>query len=185
MEKSIRELNKEELTKVFNSNEKLKNEVMEDMLDSEMLFINDWFDGMRGYLSSYEYGLSCRGEHITVMNGNEENFILYLESIDDDYCIFKPEDKEKISKAKRFINIMNKCNSYSDRYYKFQEKLYSSINDITYTILEFINNNLESCYEEKNQLEYFLHFYHEERMDDSYFIDKDFILYKTIVKSYN
>lgn len=185
MTKSIRELNKEELTKVFNSNEKLKNEIMDDMLDSEMLFIGDWFNGMRGYLSSYEYGLYCRGEHITVRNDNEEKFILYLESVDDDYCIFKPEDKENILKAKRFIGIMNKCNSYSDRYYKFQEKLDSLINDITYSILEFINNNLESCCEEKNQLEYFLDFYYEERMDDSYFIDKDFILYETIVKSYN
>jgi hypothetical protein len=103
----------------------------------------------------------------------------------EDYLILKDECLPVLDKALRYCDIMDKCNSYNDRYYKFDEKLDILIGELTSEILENINTNLESSWDEENQLSYFLEFYLDSCMDNiNYRVSNDFELIEMVRKSY-
>lgn len=179
----INELNEEELQKVFDNNEKFRNIVFDDAYESNMdyqLFLGEEFFGnnTRDYLK-YIDNYSSFYLRIT----NAIKFFENLSLNNSDYL--NTEDSKKYIKlykqAKKYYNYMNKCNYYSDNYYKNENLLENTCKEIL-NILEKELHKLENINEE-DVFQYFID--NSEIYQDYYIIEKTtYSLYQDFTKCY-
>ena len=180
----INELNKEELQKVFNNNEKFKEMIFNEMYEKEMdyqSFLGDEFFGNE----SYKY-IDIRDNYSSFYLRIKDT-IKFFENLNinsSDYL--NPEDSKKYielyKKAKKYYNYFNQCNYNSDNYFKNEELLKNTCKEIL-DILEKELHKLEQI-DEEDVFDYFIS--NIEIYEDFYITEKEnFILYQDITKSYN
>lgn len=170
--KKLSELTTEDLKKVWEVNEKLQVEVNEDYQESQMIWISDLLGGIKGALKDWSIGFYQRN-YIDIKD--DFLFLDALQSADKDSIIFLDEDRERLNKA---------IEEYNNSYEEDEDiiKLESESEYFQEKTLEYFDlvTNIDFDYIES----YFYEFYIDERMNDDFFIDEDFILYENIVKCY-
>ena len=186
MKKEIRNLTNEELKKVFNANEKLQQEVMEDMEGSEMLWISEYLNCFKDSLSNWSIGFYNRN-FITIKDGAEYEFLQNTLEAQKNFCFL--EDKftniiaslmKKYDKLDELWYVEGKQKEYDNLQIEIDEEFENIQNEVLDQFNRMTNLNIEDAQN------YFIEFYVDSRLDKNAYIDESFILYEDIsyVKSY-
>lgn len=178
----VSEMNSEVLTQVFNRNNELQNEVLDDMIESEMFLIGEKMDYIREYLQDWSIG-TCSHIYLYVKEGKEREFIDGVIAIQNDFCLLPDSDDEFIAQVAEKIEQYENEEMYSDEYYSLENEVEQLTKQLTEKIAQQFKESLDACYGRDAQLSYFLDFYKEERLNqDAYIIveNDDFILNEDI-----
>ena len=157
--KNFKDLNTEELTLVFENNSKLQEKVFDDMFDNAAFWCSEYLNCWKGGID-YSIGWD-RGTYFKCTDQN--SFLDGLEKAQETFCFLADEYNKTIKYCRELIEeLENAC------YKRFM-------------------GEYEYCFDSKNQLDYFLNFYADERMDEDFYIDENYLLYEHVeyIKSYN
>ena len=175
--KYIHELTDNEKRELIENNSTLQNMVYDDMIETEMYFISEQLNyiapGLRDYsVGSYSYNYLAVGNSVKFLDG--------LEQLQKNYCTL-PDDMQpeidRVLEARNRFYLM----SYNNKNY---DMLDAWIDKKSQYFADCITDYFSSCLEptRDDMIEYFIDFYAGERMDESYYIDDDGILYQNIIK---
>ncbi len=174
--KYIHELTDNEKRELIENNSALQNMVYDDMLENEMDFISEQLNYIAPGLCDYSVG-SYNYNYMTV--GNSAKFLDGLETLQKKYCTLpdelQPEIDRVLSARDRFYLM-----SYNNKNY---DDLDAWIDEKAQYFADCITDYFSRCSEptRDDMINYFIEFYADERMDDSFYIDNG-ILYQTITK---
>lgn len=174
--KHIHELTDNEKRELIENNSALANMVYDDMIENEMCFISEQLDHIRAGLRDYSIG-SYNHNYLTV--GNSIKFLDGLEQLQKKYCTLpddlQPEIDRVLAARERFYLM-----SYNNKNY---DALDAWIDEKSQYFADCITDYFSRCLEpsREDMINYFIEFYADERMDDSFYIDNG-ILYQTITK---
>lgn len=174
--KYINQLTENEKRALIENNDALANMVYDDMIENEMYFITEQLNyitpGLRDYnIGSYGYN------YITV--GNSVKFLDGLETLQKNYCTLPDDMRDEIKRVlearDRFYTM-----SYNNKNY---DMLDAWIDEKAQHFADCITDYFTSCLNptHDDMVNYFIEFYADERMDESFYIDNG-ILYQTITK---
>ena len=175
--KYIHELTDNEKRELIENNAALQNMVYDDMIENEMYFISEQLNyiapGLRDYsVGSYSYN------YLTV--GNSVKFLDGLETLQKNYCTLpddmQPEIERVLAARERFYSM-----SYNNKNYDILD---AWIDEKAQHFADCITNYFSNCLEPSrdDMISYFIEFYADERMDESYYIDNDGALYQNFIK---
>lgn len=182
--KYVNELTKDELTKVYHANKKLREDIKNDIIDTEMFYISEQLDYIRDSLSDWSIGIY---DHNYITVDDNVKFIEGMEEMDKSIPVFSDKQMEQLSLAIKLKNEYINEDIYSDRYYELEEELERSAKNIANMLAETYTKTLNSLYKEENQIEYLFEFYADNRLNSKCYIieeNEDFILYEDMVKSF-
>lgn len=182
--RKLNTLNKEELLKVLNKNNKLREKVYDDMYDNADFwnseYLASWNNQGIDYCIGYDRGAYF---HCT----DEEMFLDGLKKAQKDYCFLADEYNKTIESAEDIINQMDNldCESkdYDKNYEQLTEKLTELINELEHECYTRFMSEYEACFDDNYQEEYFIEFYLEARMNidnEDFYVDNNYILYEHI-----
>lgn len=185
MKRYISELSLDELSKIFDANDKLRDDVLDDMIESEMFWIGEQLDCFRDYLSDYSVG-TCSHVYIDVQSGKEEQFVDGVIQMQKDYCVLHDSENDFIAEIVDKIEVYNDAEMYSDEYYELENQIEEMSQLLADKIAKEFKSTLDGLLDYKLQEEYFCEFYAEERIADCYILadNDDYVLYKDITEKY-
>jgi hypothetical protein len=169
-------LTTEELKKVFNNNEKLKNEVFDAAQDDASYWINE-------YLECFERGaLECNigypGDYIRVKD--QYKFIQGLKQLQKDYCYLSEDDEKIMLYADHLIDRYNNLPYYDDtNAARLDDRIEELTTILQSNFLRILVNEYNYYYDTDNLYNYFIESY-ADNLTDNYYIDDNFILYQHI-----
>jgi hypothetical protein len=164
--KFIEEMNNEELTQVFNANQKLQEQVLEDMIDSEMYWIGEKLDYVRDSLSDWSIGTGQRN-YIKVNHNYLKEFLEGLIEMDKSVPAFSEKKAEEvIGKFEQAHNLYYYADVDDYNYEELEDKAERAAQEAANELAEQFDRDLDHIYADENQLIYFLEFYADARMAD-------------------
>jgi hypothetical protein len=174
--KKIYELTENEKRALIENNSALANMVYDDMLENEMDFILEQLDYIRAGLRDYSIGAYNRN---IIIVSDALKFLDGLDQLQKNYCTLpddmQPEIERVLAARERFYLM-----SYNNKNYDILD---AWIDKKAQYFADCITDYFSACLEPSrdDMISYFIEFYADERMDDSYYIN-DGILYQTITK---
>lgn len=174
--KYIHELTDNEKRELLENNSALQNMVYDDMIESEMDFISEQLDCIRAGLRDYSIGAYNRN---IIIVSDALKFLDGLETLQKNYCTLpddiQPEIDRVLAARDRFYSM-----SYNNKNY---DLLDAWIDEKAQYFADRITNYFSACLDptRDDMINYFIEFYADERMDESFYIDNG-ILYQTITK---
>jgi hypothetical protein len=181
-QKFVSEMNNEELTKVFNNNEKLQHDVLEDMIESEMHWVTEQLDCFKDGLSDWSIGANNRN-YITVKKEEIQTFIDGVIKVQKDFCLLEDKENEFIDNIEKKIDTLNNLDMYSNEFDTLEEEIEEDVKTLAEKITDHYTRIFDNLYENKYQLEYFTEFYAESRLEENAYINLDensYTLYEDI-----
>ena len=173
--KFINQLTDNEKRTLIENNSALANMVYDDMIENEMDFISEQINyiapGLRDYsIGSYNYN------YMTV--GNSVKFLDGLEQLQKYYCTLPDAMNDEI---KRVLEARERfyCMSYNNKNY---DSLDAWIDKKAQYFADCIVEYFTSCLDpdRESMIEYFIDFYSDARMDETYYINDNGELFQTI-----
>lgn len=175
---------KEELRKIFDNNEKLINDVEEDMEENEIFWIRQYMKEIDGSCD-YEFGFYGTN-YITIYDGEYENFVSGCLEIQKSFEIFENSTKENY-----YTNLMKKIlekfdvlydMSYDNKQYENLELWLNRKSEEIKNKLLYKINMLTTGYSKDEVFNYFEEFYIGERMEieDFSYNEKTYELFEHI-----
>jgi hypothetical protein len=174
--KYIHELTDNEKRELLENNNALQNMVYDDMIENEMYFISEQLNYIRAGLRDYSIG--AYNNNIIIVS-DALKFLDGLETLQKSYCTLpdamQPEIKRVLGARDRFYLM-----SYNNKNY---DALDAWIDKKAQYFADCITDHFSSCLDPSrdDMISYFIEFYADERMDESYYIENG-ILYQTITK---
>lgn len=174
--KYIYQLTDNEKRALIENNSALQNMVYDDMIENEMYFISEQLDHIRAGLRDYSIGAYNR--NIIIVSDAIE-FLHGLDQLQKDYCTLPDDMHDEIERVllARDRYLYNDI-SY-DNYYMLSEWLDKKAQYFADCITDYFSSCLDPTRDD--MINYFIEFYADERMDDSFYINNG-ILYQTITK---
>ncbi len=174
--KYIHELTDNEKRELIKNNSTLANMVYDDMIENEMYFITEQLDYIRAGLRDYSIGAYNRN---IIIVSDALKFLDGLEKLQQYYCTLPDNMTTEINTVllarDRFRSIdMSYNNLYNLSVWLDQKAQYFAD-----CITDYFSRCLEPSRDDITN--YFIEFYADERMNESYYI-KDGILYQTTTK---
>lgn len=174
--KYIHELTDNEKRELIETNGALANMVYDDMIDCEMDYITEQLNFIAPGLRDYEIGPYNRN---VIIVSNAIKFLDGLETLQKNYCILPDDMNDEIKRvlaARDRFYLM----SYNNKNYDILD---AWIDEKSQYFADCITDYFSSCLDPSrdDMISYFIEFYADERMDDSFYIDNG-ILYQTITK---
>ena len=173
--KKFFELTENEMLKVYDNNKRLQQMVLDDMIDTEDFWTDEYLKPIAHTITSYDIGYcGCYMSGIKDVN----DFINGVKQMQKDFCFLPDAENEYINR------LANTINTYYSKYYEgshenFEEFFYNECEEL----LDKISAQFKRHYNftAEHEKEYFLEFYIDERMnkEDNYYIDDDYVLYET------
>lgn len=157
--KRFKDATQYEMIKIFNKNEQLQRENLDDMIETESYFISEQLDILHPSLLDYDLTLF---NHKYMEIAHHLLFIERIAKLQHDYCIFTEHDYKRISEIG--FNIA-KANRFKELYILQLEKQENGI----------LNND--------NQLNHFLETYQSIRMNENYFYNENYELFRYEINS--
>jgi len=178
--KVINELTTEELRKVFESNEQLQSEVMDDMADSEMFWIREQLDFLADTLEDYSVGQCNRNQHITV--ADPAGFIRALAELQRNMAMLPNDYDDRIEEALELADRYKFADVDSDdEYHELEAQVEEEAQELADILAEEYARILDDyCLDYENAEDYFINFYAHELMDSSFYVDSEYILYEKV-----
>jgi hypothetical protein len=175
--KFIYQLIDNEKRALIENNFALANMVYDDMIEGEMNFISEQLDYIRAGLRDYSIGTYNRN-YMTV--GNSVKFFDGLEKLQEIYCTLpddmQPEINRVLAARDRFYEM-----SYNNKNHDILDEW---IDKKAQYFADCITDYFSSCLDPSrdDMINYFLEFYADERMNESYYINDFGDLCQTITK---
>lgn len=174
--KYINQLTDNEKRELIEGNEALRNMVYDDMIENEMYFISEQLNyiapGLRDYsIGAYNNNIMIVSDVLKFLDG--------LETLQKNYCTLPdeltPEIKRVLAARDRFYLM-----SYNNKNY---DTLNAWIDKKAQYFADCITDYFSACLapSRADMISYFIEFYADERMNESYYIN-DGILYQTVTK---
>ena len=187
MEKRIiNELNKDELTKVFEVNQKLHHDVMDDMQESEMFWVEEQMNILNPTLQDWRIGVN-QNNYIIIKELEEDNFIMNFKDMQQTFKVFPDSDENEIQEAVELVNKYQDTDPYTEEFNELEDEIIIMAQELAYKLCQKYKKILDNyCTIHSNILLHFLEFYADVRMDSNFYINNDFILYENVsyTKSY-
>lgn len=192
MTKKISELTREELKQVFSRNSKLREDIVADMQESADCWVDEYTECFRNvpYYGSdrkvryrYSVDFSISGYYDNFNSTNDRYFVAGLQTAQENFGLLPDEYNATIERAQQLANRLEDIGyALSDvNYERLENRVAELIDKLERAVLSRLSSEYESCWDEENQLDYFLDFYVEARMDDDYYVDMEtFILYRNV-----
>ena len=174
--KYINELTDNEKRELIENNKALQNMVYDDMIENEMYFITEQLDYIRAGLRDYSIGAYNRN---IIIVSDALKFLDGLEQLQKNYCTL-PDDMQpeidRVLKARDRFRVMDM--NYNNLYI-----LSDWLDKKAQYFADCITDYFSSCLDptRDNMINYFIEFYADERMNESYYIENG-ELYQTITK---
>jgi hypothetical protein len=174
--KYIHELTEAEKRALIENNGALANMVYNDMIENETDFISEQLDYIRAGLRDYSIGAYNRN---IIIVSDALKFLDGLDQLQKNYCTLpddmQPEIDRVLEARDRYL--------YNDMSYNNYYMLSDWLDKKAQYFADCITDYFSSCLEptRADMIEYFIDFYADERMDNSFYIDNG-ILYQTITK---
>lgn len=183
--KYVKDMNKEELTKVFHANQKLRDDIYEDMVETEMHYIGEQLDYLKDGLSDWSIGANQRNY---MYISNADDFIYALEETEKVVPILLDDDSPKLQQALDLREAFRSEDIDSDGFDDLEEQLEVVANELADIVVKRFTAILDGCDKEEWQIDYLIDFYADSRLDkDMCYInleDENYILYEDMIKSY-
>ena len=178
----LRELNQDELKRVFENNNKLQVEVIEDIEESEMFWISEYLDPIKKSLSDWSIGFH---NHNYIKIKDTRLFLEGLELIQESFELLRGSLTEEIKKVIEKLNVLYDMDYNNRNYHNLEDWIDNKVECLANELVKSFNSLTD--YNSGDIESYFLDFYVEERMHKDFYIDRDFILYQDVAytKSYS
>ncbi|MBE7039128.1 MAG: hypothetical protein E7398_00185 [Ruminococcaceae bacterium] len=146
------------------------------MIENEMNFISEQLDHIRAGLRDYSIGAYNRN---IIIVSDALKFLDGLEELQKNYCTLPDDMSDEI---KRVLDARDRFRSI-DMSYNNLYNLSVWLDQKAQYFADCITDYFSSCLDPSrvDMISYFIEFYADERMDESYYIN-DGILYQTITK---
>lgn len=172
--KFIEDMNREELAQVFAENSELQNEVLDDMIESEMDFIGEKLDYVRAYLRDYSVGTGAR-PYILVRDGVDamRGFLQGMKDMDGGVPAFNDtKAQEVIASMQKALDDYFTTDCRHEDYEELEEIAMEAIQDGADALAEEFRSNLDYLFGYDEQLDYFFDFYVDARMfqEETYYV---------------
>ncbi len=174
--KYIHQLTDNEKRALIENNNELQNMVYNDMIETEMHFIFEQLDYIRAGLRDYSIGAYNRN---IIIVSDALKFLDGLEKLQQYYCTLPDDMSDEIKRvldARERFYLMNYNNKNYDMLDAWMDEKAQYFADC---ITDYFSRCLEPSRDD--MISYFIEFYADERMDESYYIENG-ILYQTITK---
>lgn len=176
--KLFKDLNTEELTLVYENNRKLQEQVFDDMFETASFYceeyLNCWKRGSIDYCIGWD-----RGTYFTAKD--RRGFIDGLRQAQRSFCFLADRWNEKIDYVDKLICRLDNL-VYWD--YVNEERLNNRIDELIEELEDAcykrFMSEYESCFDNDYQLNYFLEFYSDARMDGDYYINDSYELFEHV-----
>lgn len=170
--RTITEMNNEELAKVFHANEQLRQDVMDDMAESEMFWIGEQLDMIKANLTDWSIGQCNRNQHITVRNADD--FIYDFANLQKSMAPLRDADEYMVNEAVALVDRYRDTSMDTDEFDELEEQVEEAAKDLADMLCDVYTKTLdEYCLDDKNALDYFIEFYAEERLDGTEYVTGD------------
>lgn len=174
--KFINQLTDNEKRELIENNAALQNMVYDDMIENEMYFISEQLNYISAGLRDYSIGAY---NHNIIIVSDALKFLDGLETLQKNYCTLPDDMNDEIKRvldARERFYLM----SYNNKNY---DLLDAWIDEKSQYFADCITDYFSRCLEptRADMIEYFIEFYADERMDNSFYIENG-ILYQTITK---
>lgn len=195
----VNELNKEELVKVFNTNEKLRQEIMDDASESELFWIDEKLDYVRSSMRDWSIGAY---QYSYIKIGDTRAFLEGLQTMDNEVPAFGDDKAKQIYEAVELCRQMDEvADTLNEMDYdeeredylnvegqlsELEEQFEAEVQRLADLLAKELQRDIEACYDEENALDYFLNFFADERMETGMWVNENYELFKDVayVKSY-
>lgn len=179
--RTLKDLSREELLKVFEVNNKLEEQVFDDMFDNAHYWNTEYLESWNGGID-YAIGYD-RGAYFNC--SDEELFLDGLKKAQKDYGFLADEYNSVIEYAEEIMNRMDNLNYeskyYDNNYERLADRLTELINELEHECYKRFMDEYECCFDDRNKQSYFIEFYVDSRMDDDdFYVDDDYVLYEHI-----
>ena len=175
--KYIHELTDNEKRELIENNSALANMVYDDMIDCEMDYITEQLNFIAPGLRDYSIGAYNRN---IIIVSDALKFLDGLKTLQKNYCTLPDELTPEINRvlAARDRYLYNDM-SY-DNYYMLSDWLDQKSQYFADCITDYFSSCLDPSRDD--MISYFIEFYADECMDETYFINDDGVLCQTITK---
>lgn len=184
--KYINELSREELIKVFDANEKLRHDIIGDMIETEMNYVSEQLDYVKDSLSDWEIG-AYGHNYISIRNADD--FIKGLNEMDNSIPAFSDDESKILKDAVKLRYKYHNTNMYSDEFNELEEQVEAMANKLGSMLVKTYKRIFDGCYNRENQIDYFISFYSHARLDEHscYIVPErnDYVLFEDVTKAYN
>jgi hypothetical protein len=185
--KYIEKLTKEELKLVFKANNQLQNDVYEDMIDSELHWVGEQLDYIRASLSDWSIGAYNRN-YLKVKDNS--GFIDGLIEMDKGIPLFSDKEAKQIYEVQELRDRFYEMPSDEDGYEELEEEYEAAVQELAEAVTDKFGQRLDDCSNSEYQLDYFIEFYADARLEEDLFYiddeDDSYVLFQDIayIKSY-
>lgn len=178
--RQLKELNREELLKVYEYNEGLQEKVFDDMTESADFWLGEYLDCWERGAVDYSLDISGCYNYFTVTDFGK--FLTGLQKAQDSFCFLSDKWNPVIAKAwQLYEKYTYNAYDFSDlNYERIENRLTELIESLETACYSRVRDEYDYCFNEKNQMDYFLDFYIDTRTDDNFYINEDFELLEHI-----
>lgn len=170
--KFVTELTKEELIKVFNRNSILQADVLDEMLDSELFWISEKMTYIQKYLSDWSVDanspcfINVKTDYIAM-----RDFLYGLIEMQKNIPAFS-EDKAEliIERLEDALDAYAYAPMNADNYEELEQDAMQATAEAAKELAKQFEEDLKWCFDKKHQLEYFLDFYVDARLNEKAYV---------------
>ena len=176
--KNFKDLNIEELKLVFENNSKLQDKVFDDMCDNAAFWCDEylecWKRGSIDYCIGWDRGTYFKAK-------DRGGFLEGLKKAQKIYGFLADEWNEKINYVEHLINRLNNLVYWDEvNEERLNNRIDELIEELENACYKCFMDEYEYCFDSKNQLDYFLNFYADERMDNNFYVDEEYTLFEHV-----
>ena len=177
--KKLSELTNEELKKVYKNNQKIQDDIFDTMVDDANFWVGEYLNNFERGALNYSLSASGYGDFLTV-----KNIDLFVEGLGISEAMFTwlPDCAEKIERLSELVDRYNEV-AYTlsiDNDNRLQDRINELTDGLRIELFNAVRREYDACCDAEKLINYFIDFYVNECMDDTYYINDNYILYQHI-----
>ena len=177
--KKLSELTTEELKKVYKNNQKIQDDVFDALVESANFWVGDYLENFEKGAINYSFSVDGYGDFLTV-----KNIDLFVEGLGISEAMFMwlPDYAEKIERLSELVDRYNTV-GYTlsiDDENRLQDRIDELSDGLRIELFNAVRREYDACCAAENLINYFIDYYVNECMNDTYYIDDNYILYQHI-----
>jgi len=177
--KPLSELTGEELSWVWERNYKLQEEVTSCMEDNIISYIDDYMSVLKNGLQHWSIGF-CNYNTIDIKS--DISFLDACYELQKNFCLLCEDYDKVIARGKQIYTQLD-CAETDVEYDELEEEMGQCVNTLHDAVLDAINKEIKYADKEESAFEYFFEVWLNDYADDGYFIDDDYELFLTTLKT--
>ena len=177
--KKLSELTTDELKKVYKNNQKLQDDVFDALLEDVNFWVGQYLNNFERGAIDYSFSADGYRDFLTVKSVD-----LFIEGLSISEAMFSwlPDYAEKIIYLSALVDRYNEV-GYTlsiDNDDRLQDRIDELADGLRIELFNAVRREYNDCFDAENAINYFIEFYSVECMDNTYYVDDNYILYQHI-----